>query len=936
MHDAVQQALDAVADSTGLDWAALAADLSDEQTLSMLHALREIAVIARVHDAPAPSARRSLPFTWGPLEARHFIARGAHGDVYRAWDPRLEREVALKLLRSADGHEVEAGFAITEGRLLARVQHPNVVAVYGADRIHGQAGIWMELVEGGTVRELVAQQGPLNAGAAREIGVAVCSGLAAIHAAGLVHRDVKAQNVVRARDGRTILMDLSVGQDDSDGTTGLEGTPMYLAPEVLNGSRATVASDLYATGVLLFYLTTGRYPLTATSLEDLRRRHDAGDGERLKANRSLPRRFSAVVDRALAANPSDRFASADEMRAALASALGGNHRLSAAMLAATTALVVGVGAGTLQLTGGGDQPPHVAAGAADADAQSVTPRRLQLPHHTMGTPSADGSAYPYVDDNGHLSIWEPETGQSLLIIEATPDSGSALMSVLSSEGDQVAFGWRLPDSRYELRVASRHGTGLRTLIPRGTAYEPVPIEWSRDGRLLLCWLRQRNGTSDLVLLATDGGRPRLLHTLPSRESTYASLSPDARFVLLSAGFEADSSRGVRLIETTGAEARVLIATSANERLARWTPDGSRVLFLRDSPTVAPSRDAWTVAIDNGELQGDPAQAAADLGAVTSLTMTTAGSMHRILSTISADVYTASFDVSGTTAPGPPTRIDPSELGNHVAPSWSPDGRLLAFFTTRERTPGATPSRTLTIKDMASGNTRLLPVPLRFVAGYIPRWAPDARHVMILGRNEDRVEAFGYFQVDVDTGEMTPIVTVGMNAPAFSQYSRDGRHFFYVHPPRGLVRRDLATGEEQLTIARGHRSHLGPFAISPDGDSIAFIGTTEGNGRWATALEVQPFEGRPTVLARAAAPAYVSLHGWTPDSQALLLARGTGTHPYHLWRIPAQGGEATDLRFSLTPAPNGISLSPDGRRIAYVERVMQNELWIAPAPGTRAR
>lgn len=934
MSDAVQRALDAVADQADFNWAALDAEFQDEQTRSMVRALREIAAIARVHDAPAPSAVRSLPFSWGPLEARAYIARGAHGDVYRAWDPRLEREVALKLLRS-ETSDADESFAITEGRLLARVQHPNVVSVFGADRVGGQAGIWMELVEGGTVRDLVARDGPLTAPAAVEIGMAVCAGLGAIHAAGLVHRDVKAQNVVRSRDGRTILMDLSVGQEVADDGDGLEGTPVYLAPELLNGGRATVASDIYATGVLLFFLVTGQYPVTATSLEDLRRRHDAGDGERLKANRSVPRRFSAAVDRALAANPSDRFASADQMGAALTSALGGKQRLSAVMLAAATALVVGVGAGALQLSGGGDQAPRVAVGAVDAGVRA-TPRRLLLPHHTMGTPSADGSAYPYVDDNGHLSIWEPDTGESRLIIEATPGSGSALMSVLSSEGDQVAFGWRLPDGGYELRVASRDGSGLRTLMPRGTAYEPVPIEWSRDGRLLLCWLRQRNGTSDLVLLPTDDGRPRLLHTLPSRESTYASLSPDARFVLLSAGFEADSSRGVRLIETTGAEARVLIATSANERMARWTPDGSHVLFLRDSPALAPSRDAWMVAIDDGELQGNPWQAAADLGAMTALTITATGSMHRILSSVSADVYTAPFDASGTTAPGPPTRIDPSALDNHVSPSWSPNGRLLAYFTIRQRTPGAAPSRTLTIKDMASGNMRLMPVPLLFVSGYSPSWAPDGRHVMIHGRNENRVEAFGYFEVDVETGEMTPVVTVGMGAPAFSQYSWDGQHFYYVHPPRGLVRRDLATGGEQVTIARAYRSALERFAISPDGHSIAFIGTTEANGRWDTAVEVQSFEGRPRVLARAVGPARVSLHGWTPDSQALLVARGTGTQPYQLWRIPTQGGEATDLRFSLTPTPSAISLSPDGGRIAYTERVIQHELWVTPAPATPAR
>jgi len=233
--------------------------------------------------------------------------------------------------------------------------------------------------------------------------------------------------------------------------------------------------------------------------------------------------------------------------------------------------------------------------------------------------------------------------------------------------------------------------------------------------------------------------------------------------------------------------------------------------------------------------------------------------------------------------------------------------------------------------MASGASRLVRVPLRFVAGYTPRWAPDGGHVMILGRNEDRAEAFGYFLVDVNTGELTSVVTVGMNAPAYAQYSRDGRHFYYVHPPRGIVRRDLASGEEQVTVARGNRSGIGRFAISPDGETLAFIGTKQINGRPATALELQPFTGSPKVLVRAVEPAYLSLHGWTPDSRALLLARATGSSPYQLWRIPVLGGEPTDLRFSLVPTPNSISLRPDGRQIAYTERVMQHELWVTPAP-----
>src|SRR6185436_17660813 len=109
------------------------------------------------------------------------------GDVYRAWDPRLERTVALKLLRYDDGAEDRASLAISEGRLLARVRHPNVVTVHGADRIDGQAGIWMEFVEGRTLRDQVEADGPLSAVEGIAVGHTICDALCAIHAAGLIH-----------------------------------------------------------------------------------------------------------------------------------------------------------------------------------------------------------------------------------------------------------------------------------------------------------------------------------------------------------------------------------------------------------------------------------------------------------------------------------------------------------------------------------------------------------------------------------------------------------------------------------------------------------------------------------------------------------------------------------------------------------------------------
>ena len=128
--------------------------------------------------------------------------------MFRAWDTRLEREVALKLIDATS-----PVLAIEEGRLLARVRHPNVVDVYGAERLGSQIGIWTEFIRGKTLEQVLALEGPFLAADATAIGAPVCSALSAVHDAGLLHRDIKAQNVMREDGGRIVLMDFGAGRE---------------------------------------------------------------------------------------------------------------------------------------------------------------------------------------------------------------------------------------------------------------------------------------------------------------------------------------------------------------------------------------------------------------------------------------------------------------------------------------------------------------------------------------------------------------------------------------------------------------------------------------------------------------------------------------------------------------------------------------------------
>lgn len=306
-----------VADGEQVDWARLESS-ADRALQPVVRHLRLVAGIAELHrsapvepaSSPAPVARPSAGGLrqWGHLLLGEQIGEGAYGEVFRARDPWLDRDVALKLMKPGAAARPGRQRVLDEARKLARVRHPNVVTVYGADEHDGRVGLWMELVRGETLASIVERQGPFSASEAGVIGQELCRALAAVHAVGLVHQDIKPQNVMREAGGRYLLMDFGAG-----------ATPLYLAPEALASGAPTAGSDLYALGVLLFYLVTRRHPLTAASFDGLEQAHAAGTRLMLSAARpELPDAFVAAVERAISPDPAHRFAHAGEMREALA------------------------------------------------------------------------------------------------------------------------------------------------------------------------------------------------------------------------------------------------------------------------------------------------------------------------------------------------------------------------------------------------------------------------------------------------------------------------------------------------------------------------------------------------------------------------------------------------------------------------------------------
>jgi serine/threonine protein kinase/Tfp pilus assembly protein PilF len=278
--------------------------------------------------SPQPRAAQSqaalppdAPTFWGPFRLIEKVGQGAFGEVYRAWDPTLEREVALKLLlpRGLDP-EAETRTILQEARLIARVRHPNIVPVYGVDQHDGRVGFWSEFVRGKTLSMLLQSQGPFGSREAAHIGIELCKAVSAVHSAGLLHRDIKAGNVMREEGGRILLMDFGLTHETGQATQAA-GTPAYMAPELLLGEPASVSSDVYALGVLLFHLVTAKYPVEGTTVRDLQSAHTSGTRRSLISERpDLPEGFVHIIETAV--DPKRRFASAGELLSALSESIG--------------------------------------------------------------------------------------------------------------------------------------------------------------------------------------------------------------------------------------------------------------------------------------------------------------------------------------------------------------------------------------------------------------------------------------------------------------------------------------------------------------------------------------------------------------------------------------------------------------------------------------
>ena len=668
LHDLAGKILD----GSPIDWQADTAGL-DEEAIEELRALAAVAVIHRDLARAPLQGSSEAPRTPGPLGvwgSLHLIERiggGAFGEVFRAWDPRLDREVALKLLHPSASPQHDQG-VITEGRLLARVRHPNVVTAFGAELLDGRVGIWTEFIQGRTLSAIVEEGGPLTADTAIAIGVDLCRALGGIHEAGLVHGDVKAQNVIQEPGGRNVLVDLGTGrehvQEVSSATPReISGTPLYMAPELWQRTDPTPRSDIYSLGVLLYYLVTGTYPIRGTLADDVRAAHDAGRRIALRdERRDLPARFVKIVERALEPDPSARFETAAEFgasleRAASAAVRRRRTRWAAALyaVAATTTVILLLGwSGTI------DMPRRARLLVAE-------PLTFQPPERPIlaAAVSPDGAQLAYADLTG-LFTRTISTGTTTRL--NSPIAAAAIQD--------IAWTFDAPDlivatAKNLWRLRSDSSSTKLADIGGGIAVSPNRrhLSLSEGGRRLL-------------VMTTDGEELKEVVAAESGvEVSRATWSPDGRRIAYVRHWLDNGKRRAAMASCLfdGTDKTIILGPSSFVSLA-WLPNG-RIVYSSHQPGGGNYTDLWQIDVDQttGLARGTPRKRehAGDLNFVKP-GVTTAEDTRLVFTVnrVFVRIFVADFDATRLEMSAPRQAVFTDSLDAPIA--WTPAGDAIFF------------------------------------------------------------------------------------------------------------------------------------------------------------------------------------------------------------------------------------------------------------------
>ena len=876
----------------------------------------------------------------GPYEIVAPLGAGGMGEVYRARDTRLGRDVAVKVLLGGHAEEPEMRERFErEARAISALSHPAICTLFDVGEQEGTHFLVMEHLEGGTLASRL-ESGPLPIEQVLEVGAEIARALAAAHRRGIVHRDLKPGNVILTRSGPKLLdFGLAKLHAASHGRAEpgaaktvsaplteqgmLLGTLQYMAPEQLQGREADARCDIFALGCVLYEMASGRKAFSGETQASVIGAILHGEPEPLAALAPLaPAALERLVGACLAKDPEARWQSAGDLAQELAWMRSAPEPRGTPAPAPRRALArlpwaVSAGAAVVAvaawLAGPGRARPAGPSGSISLTALTVGPGYEGEP-----TFSPDGRMIAYVSDRaGNLEVYLKQVGGGP-DVNLTNNPADDVQPAFSPDGTQIAFvstrasasdliyrAPRIPLMGGDVWVMPALGGSARRIAEGGN----FP-SWTPDGSEVV-YVGGPPYKSKVYRVPALGGTPREIPlAIPSEEPgfpilLYPSVSPDGRWLLFSTQF---------------AVCAAPVSGGAATRLAEgsnpvWAPDGTAVLYCNGEPGRGDS--LWRVPFDarSGRAAGSPGPLTVGRGRDTQATVARDG---RHIAFAAQDVTTelqlVPFDAHAGVAHGDAhTLAAGREFIAFISPS--PDGSAAVYEAIRG--DGTHIWR-------ADSGSR--PVALTSDPAWVdenPRWSPDGSRIAFNRTPVASLLAAGQIWLMGPDGANPRRVSA---AGGQSAWMPDGRSLL-VARNSSLSRLDLGTGSET-------RLDLGApvmpiFNVSADGAWVAF----QASGRDSVDIMAAPLGGGPPRLV-VATPKQDFHPSFAPSGRWLYFQED---HK-NIYRIPgpAQGWRAAPPeRVTSFPESNlyleDPRLSADGRWLAFSRVKVASTLWLLELP-----